>query len=100
MLFRSGLVLDNMLKVLEDYVGQFVGTGEVYKRCFMILVDQFQLFLQNLKDPKIKRPKNRMSDPCVDFIRIRLDEHIEKMYNVHYDRPMKGLYEAAKRESC
>ena len=59
----------------------------------MILMDQFQLFLSNLKDPLIKRPKNRIKDKCVNIIRNRLDERIGKAYDIPYTEPMRTLYE-------
>lgn len=87
------LIVDNMIAMLETYVGQFVDPKEKYKRCFMILMDQFQLFLSNLKDPLIKRPKNRIKDKCVNIIRNRLDERIGKAYDIPYTEPMRTLYE-------
>lgn len=93
-----GLILDGIVSMIEEYVKQFVGADEVYKRCFMILTDQFQLFLCNLEDPFVKRPKNRIKDVCVSIIRDQLDERIETMYNVMYTEPMRKLYEAALNE--
>lgn len=92
-----GLILDNMLTMLEEYVAQFVGYDNVYKRCFLILCDQFKLFLENLKDARIKRPKNRINDACVNSIRVRLDERIKQLYDIPHTTPMKMLYEAALR---
>lgn len=89
------IMLDSMLTMIEDYVGQFTGTHRKYDRCYAILVDQFKQFLENLTDPQVKRPRNRLYDNCVCMIRDQLDDRIENVYKMDSRRcdVMRVLYQ-------
>ena len=75
-------MLTFMLEMLEEYVGAFVGEERKYDRCYMILADQFALFLENLQSTSIDRPKNRFRDKCVHTIRVNLDARIRDVYKM------------------
>ena len=94
------VMLDSMLTMLEDYVGQFIGSIRKYDRCYKILVDQFKQFLANLTDTQVKRPKNRLYDKCVCMIRDQLDNRIENLYKMDSRRCdiMRVLYQKAVDE--
>lgn len=92
-----GILLNSMLEMLEEYVSQYTGTLRMYDRCYTLLVDQFKLFLHNLTDPEVKRPKHRLNDSCVSIIRDMLDERIETVYKMDSKRCeiMRILYQNA-----
>lgn len=95
-----GSMLDDMLLMIEEYVGQFTGKHRKYDRCYTLLVDQFKLFLHNLRDKKIKRPRNRLYDESVCMIRDHLDERIESLYKMDSRKcdVMRVLYQKAVNE--
>lgn len=80
------LMLTIMLEMLEEYVGEFVGEEKKYIKCYKILADQFQLFLDNLKDENIQKPKNRLEDSCVYTIRVSLNERIRNLYKMESEK--------------
>jgi hypothetical protein len=88
------IMLDSMLSLFEKYVEQYTGSLRVYNRCYKLLVDQFQQFMNNLTDAEIKRPRHRLYDTCVSKIRDFLDYRIETIYQVGSDfmEPMRKIY--------
>lgn len=76
------VMLDSMLTMIENYVGQFTGNARKYDRCYLILVDQFKQFMINLTDTQVRRPRNRLYDKCVCMIRDQLDDRIENLYKM------------------
>lgn len=94
------IILESMIKMIEDYVKEFIDT-DIHERCYKLFVDQFKLFLKNLADPTIKRPKNRLYDPSVAMIRDFMDERFENEYKVdsmHIDTMYKLYKEAINEE--
>lgn len=91
------MMLSNMLEMIEEYIGEFTGDAGVYSRCYLILVDQFKLFLKNLLDPNILSPKNRLRDECVYTIMVNLDERIENLYGMESSKcnVFSSLYDQA-----
>ena len=92
------MMLDIMLDMIENYVGEFTGDEKKYARCYMILVDQFMLFMRNLNDPRVTMPKNRMNDSCVYTIKVKLDERVEELYGMESSKCgiFSSLYDQAK----
>lgn len=90
-------MLNAVLQVLERYVEMFTGRERMYRRCYMLLVDQFAQFLENLQDPAVRRPKHRLNDSCVSTIRDQLDERFNSVYQVSASRRgiMEDLYQEA-----
>ena len=80
------IMLDFLLELIEEYVGEFVSEDKKYARCYLILVDQFQLFLDNLADGSITKPKNRLRDSCVYTIRVNLNERIRNIYKMDSEK--------------
>ena len=91
------VMLNSMLKMLEDYVGEYTGSLKKYDRCYMLLVDQLKLFLKNLTDTSIKRPRNRLFDSSVCIIRDLLDDRIIELYQMESRKCeiIRKLYNAA-----
>lgn len=91
------IILESTLKLVEDYVSAYVDKEEVYDVCYRILIDQFILFLQNLMDPAISWPKNRLFDPCVMELRDTIDDRIENVYQMDQEKlgAMDALYSQA-----
>ena len=79
-------LFESILKMIEDYVGAYVGEAKKYDICYKILIDQFILFLNNLMDPAIDRPKNRLYDSCVASIRDLLEERLEDLYEMESEK--------------
>ena len=91
------LIMNSLFRLLERYVVQFVGQEDLYDKCYNILVDQFELFLNNLTDPDVKRPRRRLSDECVSVIRDQLSTHVENYYKLNQKKcqVFNYLYSAA-----
>ena len=95
-----GIMLNSMLGMFETYVAQYTGTQRMYHRCYTLLVDQFNLFLKNLTDENVKRPRHRLYDSCVSIIRDQLDDRIENVYKLDSKccNTMRRLYQNAVNE--
>ena len=92
-------MLTFMLEMLEEYVGAFVGEERKYDRCYMILADQFALFLNNLQSDSVVNPKNRFRDKCVHTIRVILDARIRDLYKMESKKceVFTYLYDTAEK---
>ena len=94
------LIMNSLFRLLERYVVQFVGQEALYDKCYNILVDQFKLFLNNLTDPVVNRPRprRRLSDECVSVIRDQLSNHIQYYYKLNQKKcqVFKYLYSTAE----
>lgn len=90
-------MLSAAVRVLERYVELYTGRERVYRRCYLLLKDQFTLFLQNLRDEAIRRPRHRLYDPSVDVICDWLDDRIRNVYQVPASKRdiMRALYQEA-----
>lgn len=75
-------MVNSIMEMIEEYVSNFIPQTEVYHRCYKIIVDQFELFVENLKDTRITRPANRIEDKIVEDIVEILEDRFKKIYKL------------------
>ena len=74
-------ILVSFLKAFEDYVGQFVQESTKYDRCYVLLLDQFSQFVDNIKScggPDVSR---RLNSSVMELISNIMIERSEGLYN-------------------
>ena len=77
---KGNLILESFLETFEDYVGQFVGENMKYDRCYVLLLDQFSQFVDNIKNcggPDVSR---RLNSSIMELISNIMIERSEGLY--------------------
>lgn len=93
-------LIDNTIHLIQDYVGNFLEGEDLYAVCLSIIKDQYELFLDNLTDPTLVRPKNRFFDKSATLIRDRIDEIVDHEYELKFrtQPSMKKIYDSKYQE--
>lgn len=78
------LLIHCLIHLIEKYVACFIDATTAKKVCYEILLDQYRLFLKNMKDPELKVPKNvnRIDDSVITKVADMLETHFEEKYEM------------------
>lgn len=74
-------MLESILETFEHYVGQFVGADTKYDRCYVLLLDQFSQFIDNLKTSGRPDIERRMQSQTLELFSNIMIERSDKVYN-------------------
>lgn len=93
-------ILDSMLTMLEKHIMHYsTEKARGYELCYEMLKDQFQLFVNNLRDESVTRPTaaKRLRDDLVEKLAVAVDDRIRENYDLdpRFDNAMTTIYEQA-----